>query len=163
MRIKIRYYTCSSMFIIMLIIIPRITEREGWTSFSEKGTDRHERIVSTKLERCSTLYRLVASVDLHNYRARFETAEFLKKKEKIVPHFFTLFPTHSYRQVSFSTRSFSQDGKTVAGEKIVLIIDWKRREYWISKFIYKIYLCTFVSIIRKTGYGANNFSKTILT
>lgn len=92
MRIKIRYYTCSSMFIIMLIIIPRITEREGWTSFSEKGTDRHERIVSTKLERCSTLYRLVASVDLHNYRARFETAEFLKKKKKSSPIFSPFFP-----------------------------------------------------------------------
>lgn len=117
MRIKIRYYTCSSMFIIMLIIIPRITEREGWTSFSEKGTDRHERVVSTKLERCSTLYRLVASVDLHNYRARFETAEFLKKKRKNRPRFFHPF-SHSFLSSSFFLDSILFPGwKNSGGRK----------------------------------------------
>lgn len=115
------------MFIIMLIITSNNRARRLDEFFQKRnGSTRTGGVVSTKLERCSTLYRLVASVDLHNYRARFETAEFFEKKI-IIPDFFTLFPTHFYPLIIkfLSTRcsssSFSQ-GEKSGGRK-----NYKRR------------------------------------
>lgn len=113
------------MFIIMLIITSNNRARRLDEFFQKRnGSTRTGGVVSTKLERCSTLYRLVASVDLHNYRARFETAEFFEKKKSSSPIFSPFFPpifiplSSSFFRLDARPRLFPRV-KRVAGGKIV--------------------------------------------